>query len=168
MAEARRGGLIGEAMKQAKQARKTTLGYARDLTAPEMAWRPASEANPIGWLLWHVGEVEESVLWTVEGAPPRWHFGRSALAARGQDDLPAPADLFGYLEAVRGRYLDWLQALPETALDQVLGEGDWRGPAQSLMFVSPKHENYHCGQIAYLRRLMGRPVPDANEGNPYR
>jgi uncharacterized damage-inducible protein DinB len=169
MAEARRAGLIGEAIKQAKQARKITLGYVRDLDAEAMRWRPAADANPIGWMLWHVGEVEESVLWTVQGQPPRWHFGRSALAAReAGSELPSPADTLAYLEQVRERYLGWLQGLPDEGVDQVVGEGDWRGPVGSLMFLAPKHESYHCGQITYVRRLMGRSVRDANQTNPYR
>jgi uncharacterized damage-inducible protein DinB len=169
MAEARRAGLIGEAIKQAKQVRKITLGYVRDLDAEALAWRPAADANPIGWMLWHIGEVEESVLWTVEGQAPRWEFGRSALAARESGAaLPAPAEILAYLEQVRQRYLAWLQALPDDQVDRVVGEGVWKGPASSLMFLAPKHESYHCGQITYVRRLMGRSVPDANEENPYR
>jgi uncharacterized damage-inducible protein DinB len=169
MAEERRPGLVGEAIKQAKQTRKILLGYVRDLDAEAMRWRPAPDANPIGWMVWHVGEVEESVLWTVEGTPPVWHFGLSALAARGPEAmLPAPAEILAYLDTVRGRYLGWLQDLPEDALGAIRGEGDWRGPIASLMFIAPKHESYHCGQITYVRRLMGRSVPDANQTNPYR
>ena len=168
MADARRSGLVGEAIKQAKQARKVSLGYVKDLDAAAMAWRPAPDANPIGWILWHIGEVEESVLWTVQGKAPRWQFGRSVLEAGLGEELPRPAELLAYLDQVREPYLAWLQDLADDALETMVGEGVWRGPVSALMFVSPKHENYHCGQLTYVRRLMGRPVPDANEKNPYR
>ena len=58
MAEARRSGLVGEAIKQAKQARKMTLSYLQGLTPEQLLWRAGADANPILWLVWHLGEVE--------------------------------------------------------------------------------------------------------------
>ena len=31
----------------------------KDLTAEELRWRPGPEANPIGWMLWHMIRVED-------------------------------------------------------------------------------------------------------------
>ena len=168
MAEARRPGLIGEAIKSAKLARRLTLAYVQDLTPADLAWRPAPGANPIQWLFWHVAEVTEMVLWAFEAKPPTWRFGRSALKERGPNGtFPAPGELLRYAEEVHARFLAYLQAMPEEALDEPFGEGVWKGRGAGLIALPPRHETYHCGQIAYVRRLMGKPVADANEQNPY-
>jgi hypothetical protein len=57
--------------------------------------------------------------------------------------------------------------VPDDELDRTVGEGVWQGTIGGLIFLCPRHESYHCGQISYLRRLMGAPVPDRNERNPY-
>ena len=31
----------------------------QDLTSEELAWRPGREANPMGWILWHMLRVED-------------------------------------------------------------------------------------------------------------
>ena len=31
----------------------------KDLTPEELRWRPGPEANPIGWMLWHMIRVED-------------------------------------------------------------------------------------------------------------
>lgn len=180
MAETRREGPIGEAMKMARQVRRMTLSYVEDLETEALLWRPAvdalapsgaarSKGNPILWLLWHVGEVEESVVWTLDGKPPIFRFGRSALSARGDDEtLPGSEDVIEYLEEVRERYRARLEAMPDEDLDKAFGAGVWEGKGRGLIVLPPRHETYHCGQIAYIRRLMGKPLADVNERNPYR
>ena len=51
----------------------------KDLTPEELRWRPGPEANPIGWMLWHMIRVEDmwfqffiqrqSEMWERDG----WH-----------------------------------------------------------------------------------------------
>ena len=31
----------------------------KDLTPEELTWRPGPDANPIGWILWHMLRVED-------------------------------------------------------------------------------------------------------------
>ena len=108
------------------------------------------------------------MLWAAQGQPARWRFDRSALKARGPEHtLPARDDVLAYLGDVRDRYLTWLQAVQDEELDRTVGEGVWQGTVGGLIFLSPRHESYHCGQVSYIRRLMGAPVPDRNESNPY-
>ncbi len=35
------------------------MDAVRDLTPEELAWRPGHEANPMGWILWHMLRVED-------------------------------------------------------------------------------------------------------------
>jgi uncharacterized damage-inducible protein DinB len=166
-ASARREGLVGEAIRQARGARKQLYAYVEGLEAADFRFRPAPGANPILWLVWHVAEVEDVVASVLEGKRPEFPLGRSALKARGSDDLPDTERVLRYLFDVRERFMPRLQAFPDDALGVELGEGVWRGRGQSLIFLPSRHETYHLGQIGYVRRLIGKPVPDLNEGNPY-
>jgi uncharacterized damage-inducible protein DinB len=165
---ARREGLIGQAIADAKRARKTTLATLEGLAPEDLLWRPAPEANPIQWLFWHVAEVYEMVLWTLEARSPSWRFARSALKERGPGGrFPSVEELRAYADDVHAHFLDHLEAMPEAALEQTFGEGVWKGRGAGLIALPPRHETYHCGQMAYVRRLRGKPLPDLNERNPY-
>ena len=165
----RREGLVGEAIKQAKQVRKMTLSYVDGLSEAQLRWRPAAEANPILWILWHIGEVHDSVLWTLAGAPPAFPLGRSALSARGPaEEIPGPGDVRRYLDDAQQRFLARLEGLPDEDLPRTFGDGVWKGTGAGLIALPARHETYHAGQIGYIRRLMGLPVDDRNDGNPYR
>ena len=72
------------------------LGTVQDLTPEELAWRPGPEANPIGWILWHMLRVEdfwfqffiqrELELWEKEA----WHEKFGELTQKinvGQEDI---------------------------------------------------------------------------------
>jgi uncharacterized damage-inducible protein DinB len=164
----RREGLLGEAIKQSKQIRKMTLSFVDGLTEDRLRWRAAPQANPILWILWHVAEVHDSVLWTLDGTAPVFALGRSALTARGADAfLPAPADVRRYLDDSQARLLARLAAMPDTDLPRSFGEGVWKGTGAGLVGLPARHETYHAGQIGFIRRLMGLPVDDRNLGNPY-
>jgi uncharacterized damage-inducible protein DinB len=166
---ARREGLVGEAIKQTKQVRKMTLSYVDGLSEAQLRWQPAAAANPILWILWHVAEVHDSVLWTLTGAPAAFPLGRSALSARGlADAVPGPADVRTYLDDAQARFLSRLETLPDEDLPRSFGDGVWKGTGAGLIALPARHETYHAGQIGYIRRLMGLPVDDRNDGNPYR
>ena len=165
----RREGLVGEAIRQAKSVRKMTLSYAGGLPDDRLRWRPAPQANPILWILWHVGEVYDSVVWALDGSPASFPLGRSALTARGADDvLPGPDQVRSYLGDTQSRFLTRLDAFADADLARTFGEGVWAGTGAGLIALPSRHETYHVGQIAYIRRLMGDPVDDRNEVNPYR
>ena len=142
------------------------------LTADELAWQPAPDANSIGWILWHMVRVEDmwiqffaqfqTELWEQDG----WHerfglptrdngFGHTAEQVANFPRL----DLAGFLEyraAVRAQTLDYLNTLSPEDMATVPRE---RRPEMSLgaMFRQIIGEMYqHVGHIAYLRGLQGK------------
>ena len=142
------------------------------LTADELAWQPAPDANSIGWILWHMVRVEDmwiqffaqfqTELWEQDG----WHerfglptrdngFGHTAEQVTNFPRL----DLAGFLEyraAVRAQTLAYLNTLSPEDMATVPRE---RRPEMSLgaMFRQIIGEMYqHVGHIAYLRGLQGK------------
>lgn len=109
---------------------------ADDLTAGELTTRILPRTNLLGFDLWHVARTQDWAVQTlVRGVPelidePEWR-GRGALATHGigvgysegqADDLAravALTDVLAYTDHVHTTILDWLRALPDTALDGV-------------------------------------------------
>jgi uncharacterized damage-inducible protein DinB len=142
------------------------------LTADEMSWQPAPDANSIGWILWHMVRVEDmwiqffaqfqTELWEAEG----WHekfglptrdngFGHTTEQV---NNFPG-VDLEQFLQyraAVRASTLAYLDTLSPDDMETVPRE---RRPEMSLgaMFRQIIGEMYqHVGHIAYLRGLQGK------------
>ena len=142
------------------------------LTADEMSWQPAPDANSIGWILWHMVRVEDmwiqffaqfqTELWEAEG----WHekfglptrdngFGHTTEQV---NNFPG-VDLEQFLQyraAVRASTLAYLNTLSPDDMETVPRE---RRPEMSLgaMFRQIIGEMYqHLGHIAYLLGLQGK------------
>ncbi len=142
------------------------------LTADEMSWQPAPDANSIGWILWHMVRVEDmwiqffaqfqTELWEAEewhekfGLPTRDNgFGHTTEQV---NNFPG-VDLEQFLQyraAVRASTLAYLDTLSPDDMETVPRE---RRPEMSLgaMFRQIIGEMYqHVGHIAYLRGLQGK------------
>jgi uncharacterized damage-inducible protein DinB len=147
---------------------------ADGLDAEALQWRPSSEANSIGWLLWHLIRVqdhhvsavlEEPQVWTtgdwssrfgLEPDPHKTGYGHSA------DDVGAvrpdgPEALTDYCSAVTSRTRTFLAGLDEAALDRVVDER-WDPPVTlGVRLVSVADDDIqHAGQAAYVRGLLRR------------
>ncbi len=140
------------------------------LTPDEAAWQPASGANSIGWILWHMTRVEDMwiqffaqfqpELWESEG----WHekfglptrdngFGHTDEQVNNFPRLDL-AEFLEYRAAVRESTLAYLNTLTPDDMATVPRE---RRPEMSLgaMFRQIIGEMYqHVGHIAYLRGLQ--------------
>ena len=144
------------------------------LTAAQMEWRPAPTANNIGFILWHVCRNEDTRitataqpgasppapfaadLWVAEG----WHlqFNQPAHAPDPGDrqglrqlNIPPPAVLLAYAEAVNRRTTQFLSTLTPAALDAPADPNQTIGGSLRHLIV---HKNNHHGQIDYLRGLQ--------------
>jgi len=152
----------------AERVRAATLATVEDLSEEQWRWQPAADANPISWLIWHIGEVEESLAWAIqEVKQPFFRFGHSALRALRMTPkvFPPRSDLLRYLADTRR---GWLELFPDN-LEETLSD-PWNGRPITYREALPRpalHEIYHQGQIAYIRRLLGHPLADANAGNPF-
>ena len=146
------------------------LEAVQDLTPEELVWRAGPEANPIGWILWHMLRVEDmwfqffiqrqTEIWEKEGwnetfgMPTRDNgFGHTQEQV---DNFPALdlQTLLRYGAVVRQGTLDYLKTLGPD--DYAVVPRDQR-PEMSVgaIFRQIIGEVYqHQGHIAYLKGLL--------------
>jgi len=140
-----------------------------DLVAP-----PSDGANTIGWLVWHMGRVQDHHLADVMGVEQIWTTGSHA-ASVGLDADPenngygntyeqvlavrpeSAAALADYFSAVLRRSIAWIETLDEAALDRVV-DTRWYPPVTlGVRLVSVAQDGLeHAGQAAYARGMLGR------------
>ena len=140
-----------------------------DLTSDELMWRAGPEANPIGWILWHMTRIEDmwfqffiqrqTEIWERDG----WNekFGLPTRDNGFQHTLEQVADfpaydlseMMRYGEAVRSDTLAYLKTVSSEQMDDVPREAR---PEMSVgrIFRQVIGEIYqHQGHIAYLKGL---------------
>lgn len=139
----------------------------------ELAWRPGPEANPIGWLVWHLARVQDDHVAEAAGLEQVW-TGEGHARALGLplDDAdlgfghsteqvalvrPEPGPLLAYLAAVHARSVSWLATVAPDDLDRVVDD-HWDPPVTlGVRLVSVADDcAQHVGQAAYVRGLLGR------------
>jgi uncharacterized damage-inducible protein DinB len=142
------------------------------LSADDLAFQPASGANSIGWLLWHLTRVQDDHVAEVAGTPQVWtsqdwadrfalplsqtdtgwgHSGEQVAAVQVKD----AGLLTGYYDAVHEQTLTYLRGLSDEELTRVVDER-WDPPVTlAVRLVSVIDDDaQHVGQAAYLRGLL--------------
>ncbi|MBI2887822.1 MAG: DinB family protein [Chloroflexi bacterium] len=156
------------------RVRNNTLESIRSLTEVEYHWPPGPEANPICFLLLHVGRVEDRYFhrWLQPGATQVW--ARRELHAKYSlplDDSPQEVGNGWNIQQVRsfhypplGETLDYLEAVRASAfqaLDELSLE-DMERPLRPegaeytkgyYLRAASLHEASHQGAIDYIRGL---------------
>jgi hypothetical protein len=150
-------------------ARGWLKAWAGDFTEAE-AVRPPGDGrapNPLAWQLGHLACTEEDVagLFTAGPAPtPLVPASLRAVCATGSPSptrdtgYPPLAELWALLERTHDQLLAVLDAATPDELDRPprvanpyfhsLGQG---------VYEAALHENYHVGEIAALRKVLGKP-----------
>ena len=150
-------------------ARGWLKAWARDFTEEE-ARRPTGDSrapNPLAWQLGHLACTEEDVagLFTAGSAPAplvpeslRMLCSTGGPPPKADTEFPTLAELWTLLERTHKRLLDVLDAASPAELDRpprvanpyfhTLGQG---------IYETALHENYHVGEIAALRKALGKP-----------
>jgi hypothetical protein len=134
------------------------LRAIEELTEAEFGWQPPNRANTIGWLLWHISEVEDN--WVRDkflNLPRRFPFGTSVKAG-GNRDRPSKTALTAYFHEVRALSKERLQQTGEGDFDRLITDEHfgsitvrqmWSGVATSCA--------WHGGQIILIaNRLLPR------------
>lgn len=141
--------------------------WAKDFTDSEALQLSASAPNPLAWQLGHLACVEEDVAQLFSpGAPPEalvpvW---LRAVCATGSASPTATtrylpvAKLWALLDQTHGRLLGVLEAAGPADLDRAprVANSYFRSLGQG-MYEAALHENYHVGEIAALRKALGKP-----------
>jgi uncharacterized damage-inducible protein DinB len=154
--------------------RGTVRRVTEGLTAEQLAFRVAGEANSIGWLIWHLTRVQDDhvadvagtdQVWTAQGWVERFglkldpsdtgygHTGDEvALVAVESADL-----LTGYHEAVYQQTVDYVATLTDGDLTRIV-DRSWDPPvtlgARLVSVISDDLQ--HAGQAAFVRGILER------------
>lgn len=142
------------------------------LTEDQLSARPATDANPIAWLVWHLARVQDDhvaevagleQVYTAQGYADRFAlpfddtaigYGQSSEEV-GQVRAGA-ALLTDYLRAVHEQTTGYLAGLGEADLDRVVDDA-WDPPVTLAVRLASvvSDDLQHAGQAAYVRGLLG-------------
>ena len=135
--------------------------------------RPAPDANPVGWLVWHQLRVQDDHIadvagteqvWSAQGFVERFALPYDADATGyGQSSadvgaFTAPTDLLAdYADAVTETTVGYLKGVGADELDRVV-DTSWDPPVTlAVRLVSVVGDDLqHLGQAAYVKGLLGR------------
>lgn len=142
------------------------------LTVDELLWRPAPDANPIGWLVWHLTRQQDAQVaplrkreqvWTAEGFAERFQLpyptGASGYGQTGAEVgefvIRDPKLLVEYNAAVHAMTLEVVRDLTEEDLRAVI-DRNWTPPVTALVRLVSVVDDaaQHCGQAAYVRGML--------------
>lgn len=142
-----------------------------DLDSEAMSHRIAPEANPIGWLVWHLLRVQDDHFADLAGTPQivtskGWHerfnlpLGASSTgyghSPRDVDAVRVAPDLLrGYSDDVHEATLGFIATLDDSDLDRVVDDR-WEPPVtMGARIVSVIGDDLkHLGQAEYLKGLL--------------
>jgi hypothetical protein len=144
------------------------------LDEEELCAAPGPDANPIGWLVWHLARVQDHHIAGLLGAEQVWvsgdwagrcglepdpsniGYGHSAEEVRAVRP-ESPDVLLDYLGAVQARTTEMLEGLAAEDLDRVI-DRRWDPPVTvGVRLVSVADDSLqHLGQAAYVRGLLAR------------
>jgi uncharacterized damage-inducible protein DinB len=132
-----------------------------DGLSDEEVWRrPDGGGNPIGWILGHATASRATLLGRL-GHPFDLAWGARFSRGSGLEAAaayPARAAIEAGWNETHGRMRDAFAALTDARLaDQPQGPPlpGVKSLADVIAFYA-FHESYHVGQVAYVRRLLGR------------
>lgn len=149
-------------------------GVVEGLTTDELLYRPDAEANPIGWLVWHLTRVQDDhvagvggteQLWTGDGWADRFAlpYPPSAIGyGQTSDEVGAfrvegPELLTGYHAAVHRRTTEVLEQIDDAGLARIVDERFDPPVTAAARLVSVVNDiGQHVGQAGYLRGLVER------------
>ncbi len=152
--------------------REVLDGLDRD----DLVVRPSPDANPIGWLLWHLTRVQDDHVADVMGVEQVWSSGEWAASfgldpdtwdgyrnigyGHDADDVarvrPASNEaIVAYHEAVDDRTRRYLAGLAAADLDRIV-DRRWDPPVTlGVRLVSVADDSLqHVGQAAYVKGLL--------------
>jgi hypothetical protein len=147
-----------------------------DLTVEELNHFPATEANSIGWDIWHVLRTADNVVffvfdreqpvWLRGSYHERWGLpkvaqgtGMAGEEARGLR-FPAAHELIEYLEGVRAAIVPRVASMTDDELAQVVMLRPWgeRTKADHLLQTVIAHGADHFGRVILARALLGKDI----------
>lgn len=143
---------------------KIVSDYLGDLSDADLLVRPVPGANHIAWQLGHLIASECHLLKECGGTPPELPAGFAEKHAKdtatSDQGFLTKAEYLGLFQQVRGAALKRLADMPEADLDKPsTGSMAKMFPTVGHLFVLvANHELMHAGQLAVVRRKLGKPI----------
>lgn len=151
----------------------TVHNVVEGLPVDALTFRPDHQANPIGWLVWHLTRVQDDHVAAVAGTEQRWTAegwdARFALpferleTGYGQDTAEADqvavegSLLLGYHDAVHAATVGYVRGLGDADLDRVVDTRWQPHVTLGVRLVSVIADDLqHAGQAAYVRGVCER------------
>jgi hypothetical protein len=146
-------------------------GLLDGLDEEALHWRPDPDANPIGWLVWHLTRVQDDHVAGVAGVPQAWtsrgfaeRFGLPY--DEGDVGYGQSSEQVGAFRASASDLLDYHAATHALTEEVVRGVEDWDRVVDdrwdppvtaAVRLVSVVNDTtQHLGQAAYVRGLLER------------
>ena len=156
---------------QIESIREITLATFADLSAEEHLFQPAAGANHPLWLLGHIATSEDHLILefcTGRGLLSERHDELFAIGSKLLDDrsaYPPSEEILGHLASIHEAATDYIKSADEAEFDKSPRCFDRFDERTAVMFATrgrciwfhAHHEAMHAGQLAYLRRLTGKP-----------
>jgi len=151
-------------------ARWLTLAAVKDLTDREMMFQPALGLNHPLWLIGHIATSENGLILDAcagqDLLPPDWmgKFGIGSQPVSDANVYPTRDEVLALLEKTHAAALDYVKSLTPEDFDTRPVNLDRFPPGVQERFSTVarcisghvSHEFSHVGQIAMLRRIMGK------------
>jgi hypothetical protein len=161
--------LLDDALGRVRDVVREAVGGLSD---DDLRWRPGPQANPIGWLVWHLTRVQDAQIaplfdveevWTRDGWVDRFGVPAGASShgygwtADQVDALEVPAAeaLLDHLDAVNARCRGLIAGLSAADLDRVIDDSYDPPVTVGVRLVSVVDDAaQHAGQVGYVRGLL--------------
>jgi hypothetical protein len=161
--------LLDDALSRVPDVVREAVGGLSD---DDLRWRPGPQANPIGWLVWHLTRVQDAQIaplfdveevWTGDGWADRFGVPAGASThgygwtAEQVDalELPPVGVLLDHLDAVTARCRELIAGVSADHLDRVIDDSYDPAVTVGVRLVSVIDDAaQHAGQVGYVRGLL--------------
>ncbi len=154
-----------------ERVRALVSGYTDGLSVEVATFRPDDQANPIGWLLWHLSRVQDDHMADLAGVEQVWpawreRFGlpfepdETGYGHRAEDVIEVRVSgglLASYHADVHALTMRYLERIDADELARVV-DTRWDPPVTAgARLVSVLSDvSQHLGQVGYVHGLAGR------------
>lgn len=146
--------------------REITLFVAADFSGEELLFQPREGLNHGLWLLGHLAHAQDGLVIGVCGekrlSNPGYAklFGYGTSASPDASIYPSREEILEEMKRIHAESIEQVDGMSDEALHAAIPEGSRVPPfiktkTQAVLHMD-RHEGMHCGQLLYLRRLMGK------------
>ena len=154
---------------QIERTREWTLMIIDDLDGDDWFYQPGPGLHHALWISGHLAGAQDTLVFARCLDRPRLdeafkvHFGIGGpVKSAAEHDWPSPRQVRAVMDEMQSATVQAVAAMPGTVLDEpAWGAAGAKHPhydnkRQAISHLV-RHEAFHAGQLALLRRLMGKP-----------